>query len=652
MTDEAADRTRWEAAMLRNQYPNYGVDLQAQHENPPNVNNDSMKENYTLLRDAYGNVVKVYGLNLENQNYELFNSSPNPSLPFLPNMTASSAQSHSNYQPTQQRNFQQEFYTENRMHYGGENSFNGNNVQQPPPPNKGQGQGQNNMQSMYSSNPIINQLVGNWTPGTSIYGDCFMNNNATDNLQRANETHHQAYEQTQNMANNQASLNDNMENSMPVPHPQLKKKQRIIAEVKPMRMSYSDVLSKNVLTEMEPNPPNTTSYPNNNSSSANISNQQMNGKNKKQSQARSPIQFEKRSPVTVTPDDKFRKSLSGTMNGEKIIKPSNDQKASNPVMKEAKETKGTSATTPSETKMKKGSKNREKNGKNKAKSTQNASKPTTDKFGRDDENYHLIPDDSQQDKETENNYENMYSVNYDRISTKGMSQSSSSSHKKSKHSVNLTSSGGRTATKQDKFYSKRSQKNHKSQRYQMLEKFWIMWLEYITKFVLWLWSLVSDVVYLSFGIMWDKLVVGYNHAQQFVGSMWMEIGSRPHMWIKSLWSRVNSKLERWAFWRKIFTKKPEEPVKDYYKDGKLPTTADEAMYSLLNCKGKDAYRWVTSFFNRNFYKFMSYFSILGVTPDCQQEQIRKHFHKIALLVHPDKNKQIGTVTSQINILTR
>jgi curved DNA-binding protein CbpA len=34
-------------------------------------------------------------------------------------------------------------------------------------------------------------------------------------------------------------------------------------------------------------------------------------------------------------------------------------------------------------------------------------------------------------------------------------------------------------------------------------------------------------------------------------------------------------------------------------------------------------------------------SILGVSPDCSQEQIRKHYKKIAVLVHPDKNKQPG-----------
>lgn len=36
-----------------------------------------------------------------------------------------------------------------------------------------------------------------------------------------------------------------------------------------------------------------------------------------------------------------------------------------------------------------------------------------------------------------------------------------------------------------------------------------------------------------------------------------------------------------------------------------------------------------------------FFSILGVPSNCPQEQIRKHYKKIAVLVHPDKNKQPG-----------
>lgn len=39
--------------------------------------------------------------------------------------------------------------------------------------------------------------------------------------------------------------------------------------------------------------------------------------------------------------------------------------------------------------------------------------------------------------------------------------------------------------------------------------------------------------------------------------------------------------------------------------------------------------------------FFGSISILGVAADCSQELVRKHYKKIAVLVHPDKNKQAG-----------
>ena len=55
----------------------------------------------------------------------------------------------------------------------------------------------------------------------------------------------------------------------------------------------------------------------------------------------------------------------------------------------------------------------------------------------------------------------------------------------------------------------------------------------------------------------------------------------------------------------------------------MPTTGDEAMKRLLACKGKDPY------------------SILGVTPTCTDDDIKRYYKRQAVLVHPDKNKQPG-----------
>lgn len=45
--------------------------------------------------------------------------------------------------------------------------------------------------------------------------------------------------------------------------------------------------------------------------------------------------------------------------------------------------------------------------------------------------------------------------------------------------------------------------------------------------------------------------------------------------------------------------------------------------------------------HESYVSSSSHFSILGVPPNSSQEQIRKHYKKIAVLVHPDKNKQPG-----------
>lgn len=55
----------------------------------------------------------------------------------------------------------------------------------------------------------------------------------------------------------------------------------------------------------------------------------------------------------------------------------------------------------------------------------------------------------------------------------------------------------------------------------------------------------------------------------------------------------------------------------------MPTTGDEAMKRLLACKGKDPY------------------SILGVSPTCSDDDIKRYYKKQAVLVHPDKNQQPG-----------
>lgn len=82
-------------------------------------------------------------------------------------------------------------------------------------------------------------------------------------------------------------------------------------------------------------------------------------------------------------------------------------------------------------------------------------------------------------------------------------------------------------------------------------------------------------------------------------------------------------------WEKIKRKKETDDTNRTFKHAGLqnninmPATGEEAMKRLLACKGKDPY------------------SILGVTPGCIDEDIKKYYKRQAVLVHPDKNQQPG-----------
>lgn len=175
----------------------------------------------------------------------------------------------------------------------------------------------------------------------------------------------------------------------------------------------------------------------------------------------------------------------------------------------------------------------------------------------------------------------------------------------------------------------------------MLEK----WFELLLCFVAWLVALVYDVVVLSAGMLWDRGLVAFDWAQQLYGVLRTELrqnSGRPAATLRNWWQRIDRRFaadSKWALWRRFLRRGSSGMGRTGGFDGlggmssssagtgsrigRLPTTGDEAMHSLLNCKGKDAY------------------SILGVAPDSQQEVVRKHYKKIAVLVHPDKNKQPG-----------
>lgn len=433
------------------------------------------------------------------------------------------------------------------------------------------------------------------------------------------------------------------------------KKPRMVAEVKPMRMSYSDVLSKNVFINKQ-NPSdsngNGTNFTSSGGQVANgVSNVNSAQPKSSKSDKNKNAYSEKKSNHNYDDKESSRKNVTQSSytssQGAAVTKSGassnvggdtdRDIRSGDNDGRQAKKKSGAAPTAPNASG--KGGANRAKAEvftKRRSQSDMNSSGGTSQTSSKD---------------EAEKNAQNsgfFYNITKNEPqlerSSSGAGSTSGKSYQHRKNVSNKFASASATATrgngsgsgssKTDKttqYQQKRAQKSRDNTTYALAEKMFKTWLEYVLRFLNWLiCELVFDVIMLSCGIMLDRMAAGIDHTRQFFVSLRTELftnSARPSSYFWNLWLRFDKKFgkeSKWAFWRRLFAKKkPPEPTPEFYKNGRLPQTGDEAMYSLLNCKGKDAY------------------SILGVQADCSQEQIRKHYKKIAVLVHPDKNKQPG-----------
>lgn len=356
-------------------------------------------------------------------------------------------------------------------------------------------------------------------------------------------------------------------------------KKRIVAEVKPMRMSYSDVLSKNGLNQAASSAQNFGST--NSASSSPNTTLPVTSKNIKVDKAKFSGSFEKKSQ-----DDKVKKSPINSI-GAGSNSSSATSSAQNPDRRSPTSAHSSKSATSSQ------------NQQQKHKKFQNASKTplssmTTNmkgKFGSDsDDESTSFENDFELDDDDDMEYYNYHNI--EKISAS--KNNAATSYKKVKVTPKETS-----AKKSEKT-QKRSGKslNRKRQKHEVLMKLLLAWMEYVLKFIRWLGILIYDVFYLSCGIIWDRLSWSYQCIEQGLANVRNELSGNPGraawLWIKNKWIRFDARFDKkskWAFWRWLNRKSAnQEQSKENFKDGKLPKTADEAMKSLLNCKGKDAYR--------------------------------------------------------------
>lgn len=402
------------------------------------------------------------------------------------------------------------------------------------------------------------------------------------------------------------------------------KKPRMIAEVKPMRMSYSDVLSKNVFnkeiseTHMYNNRNSTSATTLSNGSTNSNASQKPNNKLKNSTKENNDKklfgyhdEINKETTLNYKAGTKSSIINNATMNATSNTKSNSasDVDSLKPNDMETKQTKKKIASNVTATNA---ANNNNKNSNRGAKYSN--SEPFLSKR-RSQSDLHTTnnKDDLSNSKSSQNNGyfynitrndtsqpEKSFST-YSKVSQQKRSASNKSSSMSSASSMNRNNSN--RIDKSTVYQQKRNNKSRKNNPYELIWKLLNAWFNYMIFFFKWLIALVCDVFLLSFGIMWDRCSSAFEYSCQMFTNVRSELtnnSGKPFAYFTNLWTRFDGRFNKdskWAIWRRLFLKKkPPEPMPDYYKNGRLPQTGDEAMYSLLNCKGKDAYRYVVQCF--------------------------------------------------------
>lgn len=401
------------------------------------------------------------------------------------------------------------------------------------------------------------------------------------------------------------------------------KKPRMVAEVKPMRMSYSDVLSKNVFIKDDPLAEAHT-FNNRNASGANsftngLSTVNPLQKSSKMDKTKNSINANEKKSANIHDDIKdYSTNFKGTktpsnasaaQNAAGLKNSSSFDSDSKPIDVDGKQSKKKSSANITNGKSSK---------------TKNA--PTeflSKRRSQTDLNAPPTKDDSDKSSSQSNNgYFYNITKNEPTNADKPFASYTKTSQRKSASSKSFASAATSNRSnlprteKSTVYQQKRSSKTRKNNTYEFILKLAHTWFNYMLFFFKWLIALVADVFMLSVGIILDHFSAVYDYSCQMFASLRSELtnSGRPYAYFISLWQKFDNKFSKdskWAIWRRLFSKKkPPENIPDYYKNGRLPQTGDEAMYSLLNCKGKDAYRFVQTLSVSSFFFRFNFFIVL------------------------------------------
>lgn len=194
-------------------------------------------------------------------------------------------------------------------------------------------------------------------------------------------------------------------------------------------------------------------------------------------------------------------------------------------------------------------------------------------------------------------------MNSNHSNNNNVSSSSSKRYSSSNVNVNSNSSSGYSySSKRNRnAYSSSNSPTHagsfaSNRNYELAKRILHTWWIYTLKLLTWLFYLVYDIVVLGFSMGYERLTLAYVAGLCYARQLHKELkqnSGKPTIWWRTYWRRFDARFaknSKWAVWRRFYKRKPPEPSTESFKTGRLPQTGEEAMYSLLNCKGKDAYR--------------------------------------------------------------
>ncbi|OXU21678.1 hypothetical protein TSAR_004041 [Trichomalopsis sarcophagae] len=450
---------------------------------------------------------------------------------------------------------------------------------------------------------LIDNLVGNWVPNQSgTYSPFGGSPNLTPVPQLTPEA-----KETDELPRN------------PVDTQQ--KKPRIVAEVKPMRPSYSDVLTKSIPT---PPSPLTTAPTKPKQESATKKVLSKNSKNKAKpavlKRQNSSGSDEHGSPKIQLPKKASEKINSNLSRRWVSLDNLGSQTESSDLTFDRSDNFERKKSFKSSKKSEKGETL------NNSKIQNNSTKNAT--------NLQKRPIQINNNLNTTNSFSQ--TVSTDKIEK---NQQANNKVKEEKKLIKEKSSKHSQAEKAQQI--KKGQRNRKRENkdtafkdvYKTASKYLNRWNKIGLKIFFWFLHLISDVVSMSANLLvqlgkcvWYHIVLYLKYSWFYIVSAFSKI-----RFLNAIGKQIDSWFgnSRFAFWRRLKSKSEEkEESTSWIRGGletniALPSTGEEAMKRLLACKGKDPY------------------SILGVTPTCTDDDIKKYYKRQAFLVHPDKNNQPG-----------